>query len=254
MEYRLVALGHATHLFYAYRHCLHLFTLYPEVLLLDCTYQTNRYDLPLLNMVGMTGVKLSFLVGCALLRAETEEDYGWVLEQLAMHIASPPGIVVTGCDFALMNALEHVFPLSYHVLCRWHVRRSISAQCKRYFSSRCVSGRQRANASGSQSHTVAGAGGATDFMRDWDDVVHAESVLSYRAQWRKLQSSYRRESSLLDYLRNTWLPLKEHFMAPWVNQHLHLGATETSRVEGFHSVLKSLLAVSLHLLLTGLLR
>jgi hypothetical protein len=66
-EYQLDANGHVTHLFFASRLSLHLFLLYPEVLLLDCSYQTNRYGLPLLNMVGITGVKLSFLVGCAFL-------------------------------------------------------------------------------------------------------------------------------------------------------------------------------------------
>jgi hypothetical protein len=66
------------HLYFACRRSLHLFLLYPEVLLLHCTYQTNRYGLPLLNMVGMTGVKLSFLVGCAFLKSESKEDYVWV--------------------------------------------------------------------------------------------------------------------------------------------------------------------------------
>jgi hypothetical protein len=33
-------------------------------------------------------------------------------------------------------------------------------------------------------------------------------------------------------------------MAPWVDEHLHLGATETSRVEGYHAVLKKTLSVS----------
>ncbi len=33
-------------------------------------------------------------------------------------------------------------------------------------------------------------------------------------------------------------------MAPWVNEHLHLGVIETSSVEGFHAVLKQVLSVS----------
>jgi hypothetical protein len=74
-EYQVDAIGHVTHLFFASQQSLHLFELYPEVLLLDCTYQTNRYGLPLLNMVGMTGVKLSFLVGCAFLPSESEKDF-----------------------------------------------------------------------------------------------------------------------------------------------------------------------------------
>ncbi len=51
-------------------------------------------------------------------------------EKLASHLPSPPGIVVTHCDYALMNVLEHVFPQSYHVLCQWYIRRSIYTCCK----------------------------------------------------------------------------------------------------------------------------
>jgi hypothetical protein len=59
-------------------------------------------------MVGMTGVKLSFLVGCAFLLSESEKDFVWVLEMLASHLPLPPGVVVTDCDYALMNALKLV--------------------------------------------------------------------------------------------------------------------------------------------------
>ncbi len=81
-------------------------------------------------------------------------------------------------------------------------------------------------------------------MEDWDAVVHAELVQSYQTKWQRLQSTYRREASLIGYLRNNWLPLEEHFMAPWVDEHLHLGVTETSRVKGFHAVLKQVMGVS----------
>jgi hypothetical protein len=149
-DYQLDSDQHVTHPFFASRSSLHLFSLHPEVLLLDCTYQTNRCGLSLLNMVGVTGVKISFLVGCAFLQSETEQDFRWVLEMLAMHVVSFPGVVVTDCDFALMNALAHVFPQSFHVLCRWHVRRSVHARCKSFFLSRRVSSRQPTGSTGFQ--------------------------------------------------------------------------------------------------------
>ncbi len=243
-EYKLDTEGHVTHLFFASHRSLHLFLLYPEVLLLDCTYKTNRFGMPLLNMVGITGVKLSFLVGCAFIQSEGEEDFCWVLECLLSHISSPPGVVVTDCDFALLNALQRAFPSSHHILCRWHVRRSIQTRCKSHFSSRRASNRQGTCVLASQQPLDSLNDSVKDFMSDWDDVVFSEDVATYRMKWRKLQSNYRRESLLVDYLRTTWMPLKEHFMAPWVDEWLHLGATETSRVEGFHSVLKHTLSVS----------
>ncbi len=112
-EYKLDADVHVTYLFFASHRSIHLFMLHPEVLLLDCTYKTNKFGLPLLNMVGITGVKLSFLVGCAFILSEGEEDFCWVLHYLMLHISGPPSDVVTDCDFAQLNALQHVCPSSY---------------------------------------------------------------------------------------------------------------------------------------------
>ena len=46
--------NHVTHLLFAARKAVALFEAYPEVLLLDCTYQTNKFKMPLLN--GLTGL------------------------------------------------------------------------------------------------------------------------------------------------------------------------------------------------------
>jgi hypothetical protein len=81
-------------------------------------------------------------------------------------------------------------------------------------------------------------------MYDWHDVVFSVDVATYLMKWRKLQNNYWRGSLLVDYLRTMWMPLKKHFITPWVDELLHLGATQISRVEGFHSVLKQTLSVS----------
>jgi hypothetical protein len=80
--------GHVTHLFFAYRKSLEMYQTYPEVLLIDCTYKTNRFHMPLCSIMGITGINSSFFVALAFLRTEQEADYTWVLQQLA---SSMPG-------------------------------------------------------------------------------------------------------------------------------------------------------------------
>jgi hypothetical protein len=92
---------------------------------------------------------------------------------------------------------------------------------------------------------VESAAKVAEFMQDWDGVVFSAYVVTYCKKWRDLQRRYQRDTALIKYIRDIWLPLKEHFMALWVDEHLHLGATQTSWVEGFHAVLKQLLDVSL---------
>ncbi|KAG2194802.1 hypothetical protein INT47_004133 [Mucor saturninus] len=69
----------------------------------------------------------------------------------------------------------------------------------------------------------------------------------WEQNWSVMRDDYglnARYLPLFAYLESTWLPLKEHFSNPWINKHLHLGAINTSRVEGAHNKLKRRLKVS----------
>jgi hypothetical protein len=237
-EHQTDAEHHVTYLFFTSHDSVLLFASFPEVILLDCTYQTNRFGLPLLNMVGITNISISFYVAFSFIKSESEEDYRWVLRQLTAYLSCAPGVVITDCDQALSNAVSNVFPSSTHILCRWRIHRSVLLRCKKHFPAQGGL-RRRQGCRGSTSGKVK------SFMQEWDEVTFAESVTVHRARWRKLQQSYRQEVALISYLRNTWLPLKEKFMSPWVDERLHFGATTTSRVEGAHAVLKRYLQVSL---------
>jgi hypothetical protein len=54
----------------------------PDVLLMDCTYKTNKHGMPLLDMIGVDSCQRSSCIAFAFLSVETEEDYGWALQQL----------------------------------------------------------------------------------------------------------------------------------------------------------------------------
>ncbi|RFU25063.1 hypothetical protein B7463_g11275, partial [Scytalidium lignicola] len=49
------------HLFYVHPKALTLYQQHPEVLLMDCTYKTNRFRMPLLNICAITGAYSSNL-------------------------------------------------------------------------------------------------------------------------------------------------------------------------------------------------
>ena len=60
---------------FAYPDSLVYLRAYPEVLLLDCTYKTNKYSMPLLDIIGVNTTRRSFYIAFAFLSGETEEDY-----------------------------------------------------------------------------------------------------------------------------------------------------------------------------------
>jgi MULE transposase domain len=45
----------------------------PDIL---CTYKTNKFGMPLLDILGVDGLDQGFTVGVVFLNGETEEDYG----------------------------------------------------------------------------------------------------------------------------------------------------------------------------------
>ncbi len=50
------------------------------VFLLNCTYKTNKFGMPLLNVVGIMSTYAMFNIGFAFFHAENKEAYAWVLE------------------------------------------------------------------------------------------------------------------------------------------------------------------------------
>jgi hypothetical protein len=76
-------LEHVTHLFFASPQSITLARLYPQLFLLGCTYKTNDYGLPLLVVVGITCMYMSFYAAFTFLPREDKEDFVWALKQLS---------------------------------------------------------------------------------------------------------------------------------------------------------------------------
>ena len=68
-----------THLFFAHEESLKLLALFPEVIIMDCTYKMNRFRMPLLNILSITSLHKNFWIGFCFLRNEAEPDFRWVL-------------------------------------------------------------------------------------------------------------------------------------------------------------------------------
>src|SRR3954470_19697586 len=73
---------------------------FPYVLIMDCTYKTNRYHLPLLEIVGVTSTDKTFSVAFAYLKSEKAENYEWALRRLNMIMEGcpAPNAIITDRD------------------------------------------------------------------------------------------------------------------------------------------------------------
>jgi hypothetical protein len=118
---------------------------FSNTFVMDCTYKTNRFGMPLLNVVGIITTFRSFNAGFAFISDETEKEYVWALKSFSVVVV--PTVVVTDRELFLIKALTTVFPLTHILLCVWHVNKNVVADCKK---SEC------------------GANTFDDFMSDWN--------------------------------------------------------------------------------------
>ena len=214
-NYQLDTNGHITSLFFAHPKSLLLLKQYPKVLLMDCTYKTNRFHMPLLDIIGSTNLNRTFFVAFVFLSGETESDYSYALKMLrkVMDIreVSYPGIVVTDKDQGLMNALSNIFPESHNLLCGWHINKNVLSYSREL-------GLHEKDSKEEDS-----------FMIQWRSIVASETVTDFERRWIEFQMKWQETPRLLKYLAKTWLGNhKERFVYCWANWYPHFGHPETS--------------------------
>jgi hypothetical protein len=82
------------------------------------------YQIPLLEVVGVTSTKLTFSIAFAYLEHEREENFTWALERLQDLFYSEkliPNVIVTDRELALMHVIETVYLNASHMLCTFHI-------------------------------------------------------------------------------------------------------------------------------------
>jgi hypothetical protein len=239
--------GHIGMLFVADMRSIEYLNKHPDILLLDCTYKTNKFDMPLLDILGVDHHGSSFTIALCWLDQETEENYDEAIQHLVSLFRPSiwPSVVATDCELALIKAIERYFPAIHtkRVLCYWHIAKNIMANCKALFP------------------TIERW---EDFERECRNIVFAKSEDEYEdiLQEFKVEFSYndgiphralasttsKEQQDTIDrdlerqaavYVIGQWLtPYKELIIHAWTDRFFHGGTTTTSRLEGAHAVLK----------------
>ena len=92
-------------------------------MLVDATYKTNKYQIPLVVSTGISNEGKNVLFGLCLMNDETYESYRWALKKFFQHNKSIPELILTDQDPAIIKAVEQ--ENSVHLLCQWHISRNL---------------------------------------------------------------------------------------------------------------------------------
>lgn len=119
------------HLFFAHRKQVELLHANPDILLMDCTYRTNKYRLPLLHILGCTNLQSFFSAGFCFLRTETQQDYQWAISTFIAKTRMPlPRIFISDQEDALKSAILWLLPSIPQLLCIWHVNKNVQTKAQ----------------------------------------------------------------------------------------------------------------------------
>lgn len=227
--------GRVTAVLFAHPESLAYLKAYPDILFLDCTYKTNKYGMPLLDIIGVDACQRSFCIAFAFLSGESEEDYIWALERLRsmyeLSGARLPSVILTDRCLACMNAVSRCFPAASSLLCLWHANKAVLQYCKPGFTKAILGEGERQQAQKDWN----------EFYGCWHSLVRSIDENTFNSRLEDLERRYVSDHVReVSYVKETWLDLyKERLIKSWVDQHSHFGSVVTSRVEGIHALLKS---------------
>lgn len=219
--------GHILFFMFAHPESIRYANQYNRVFLLDCTYKTNRYKMPLLHIIGLSPSNSSYSIAFCFMQNEQEESYKWTLQTFFSWLDPLPfsPVICTDRDLALVGAIKSIYPKSLHLLCVWHINKNVLAKTKQYFSLN-----EEFEA----------------FIKSWKELINSSTIDEYEDQLAKFETQFGQVApGALRYVKGTWLTYKGMFVRAWIGQYLHLGNWATSRVEGSHAFLKKYIGASM---------
>ncbi|XP_057808414.1 protein FAR1-RELATED SEQUENCE 5-like [Salvia miltiorrhiza] len=121
--------GKLQNLFFRDSRCLTDYQHFGDVIFVDATYKTNKYDLICVPIVGINHHRMNVMFAIAFLSNEKTESYEWLFSTfLESMYHREPSIIFSDQDQALMNGVDVTFRDAKHWLCQWHINKNTGKQ------------------------------------------------------------------------------------------------------------------------------
>ncbi|KAE9049317.1 hypothetical protein PR003_g3353 [Phytophthora rubi] len=193
--------------------------------------------MPLLNIVGVTGMNNTIHIAQVFMVGETAPDYEWALQHL-VQLQSKFGIplhqvVLVDRDLALLNALETIYPRVPVLLCIWYIMKDVQAHARRRTFMREID---------PETNQLRDSAAHEAFCEALVRLINAPTDDEFNFRRREL---YLLSSEEAAYIDDVWLDIwKRGIVRCWTDSIVHFGMHATSRVEGYHATMKAWLGSS----------
>nr|KAJ0200109.1 hypothetical protein LSAT_V11C600301060 [Lactuca sativa] len=174
--------GRISRLFIAHPLSIKLAKAFSNIFLMDCIYKTNKYNMPLLDIIGVS------LFSWKEKMQKTILGHYVHLEEI---IGQEPCVIMSDRELALMNGIIF-FPTTSNLLCVWDIEKNVLANYKKYF------GRAKE---------------FDIFTSDWNNVVYTTTEALFEENWFEFMSIHKEKKDAIEYIKNVWLPGKQKFVS-----------------------------------------
>ncbi|OWY49387.1 Transcription factor FAR1-related protein [Alternaria alternata] len=228
--------NHVRNLFFAHQKQIEMVRANPDVLLMNCTYQTDKYKLPLLHIIGCTNLQTFYSAGFCFLTNQTQADYHWAIANFLLETSvQKPRVFISDQEEALKTTARSLLPEVPQLLCVWHINKNVQTKAQQTWQDAdgvTRGGKKRI------------AGFRARFMKRWTQLVYAKSRIEFQLKWDELLDYYSHQQELCRYLQDTLYSTRTEWAAAWTSHHRHYNTITSSPVEGMHEVLNDHLMIS----------
>ena len=195
------------------------FSLFPEVLMIDCTYCTNKLRMPLFTVLVEDGDGLGQVVGYAFVSNERKFTLQAVLTEFSrVNDTSNVKVVVLDKDMSEIAAVNNVMPQAIVQICKFHVLQAVRREVL----------------------SLAVDSGTKDKINSaFRRLVFAKTELSFKKAHAKLAAVA--PDSFMNYYNKNWGQNKKSWAYYLTITTVNMGNTTNNRSESHNQKIKDVL-------------
>ena len=166
----------------------------PDVILIDATYKTNNYNMPLLQTVSVTCMNTVYNVCFGFMGGEGLRYYAWHMrahEEFFDWLGITTKHRVTDLVGHLKAAITTIFHSVQQRLCLWHINKNVQGKAMKAWDVRMVNTDEEKEQIDEE---------RLGFMGRWYQLVEMGTGKLFWDDWTANQGEYKACPALLDYL------------------------------------------------------
>ena len=178
------------------------------MLIMNCIYKINRYDMFLLDIVDHIFINIIFYIDFAFIYAKKEKIYRWVLQQLKKLYKTLDFrnlvVIVMNYNETLINALKIEYFEITTLFCLFHINKNVRVWCRFEFDEN------------EKNFNI--------FYAIYERLMYAHDKFAYRKIMHDFENEYYRDFSnfyehCYDYVRNIWIvSFRNKICKIWINR------------------------------------